>query len=185
MEYEKVEVEVSKILSQKRFNHSLGVAKKAEELAIKYGENAKIARLIGIAHDIAKEMSDEENLNYIKDNNIKINEVEKFNPKLLHGKIGADVCKKKFGFNEQMQNAIKYHTTGNINMDEMAKIIYLADKIEDGREYKDLEVAREKVNTSLDAGMLYMISREIRRCIDKNRLIHMDSVELFNKLSLN
>ena len=114
------------------------------EKSLEYGENPEIAKLIGIAHDIAKEMTDEEYLKYVEDNNIKIDEVEKINTKLLHGKVGADICKKKYNFNEQMQNAIKYHTTGNINMDNMAKIIYIADKIEDTREYDGVEEAREK-----------------------------------------
>lgn len=182
MEYEKIKGDVKNILSEERFEHSELVAKKAEELAIKYGENPEMAKLIGIAHDIAKEMSDEEYLKYVEDNDIKIDEVENANCKLLHGKVGADICKKKYNFNEQMQNAIKYHTTGNINMDNMAKIIYLADKIEDSRDYEGVEEAREKVKISLNEGMIYLLSRGIKKSLDKNKLIHIDSVELYNKL---
>ena len=182
MNYEKIREDVKSILSEYRFNHSEMVAKKAEELAIEYGENPEIAKLIGIAHDIAKEMTDEEYLKYVEDNNIKIDEVEKINTKLLHGKVGADICKKKYNFNEQMQNAIKYHTTGNINMDNMAKIIYLADKIEATREYDGVEEAREKAKVSLNEGMIYLLSRGIKKSLDKEKLIHSDSVELYNKL---
>lgn len=182
MEYEEIEKAVKEILSEKRFDHSVNVAKKAEELANRYGENTYIAKLIGITHDIAKEMSDEEYFEYVKVNNIQIDEIEKNNPKLLHAKVGADICKNRFGFNEQMQNAIKYHTTGNIKMDNMAKIIYLADKIEDGRSYEGLETAKEKANKSLDDGMLYLLSRGIKRSLDRNKLIHKDSVDLYNKL---
>ena len=98
MNYEKIREDVKSILSEFRFNHSEKVAEKAEELAIEYGENPEIAKLIGIAHDIAKEMTDEEYLKYVEDNNIKIDEVEKINTKLLHGKVGADICKKKYNF---------------------------------------------------------------------------------------
>ena len=182
MNYEKIREDVKSILSEFRFNHSEKVAEKAEELAIEYGENPEIAKLIGIAHDIAKEMADEEYLKYVEDNNIKIDEVEKINTKLLHGKVGADICKKKYNFNEQMQNAIKYHTTGNINMDNMAKIIYIADKIEDTREYDGVEEAREKAKVSLNEGKIYLLSRGIKKSLDKEKLIHSDSVELYNKL---
>ena len=182
MNYEKIREDVKSILSEFRFNHSEKVAEKAEELAIEYGENPEIAKLIGIAHDIAKEMTDEEYLKYVEDNNIKIDEVEKINTKLLHGKVGADICQKKYNFNEQMQNAIKYHTTGNINMDNMAKIIYIADKIEDTREYDGVEEAREKAKVSLNEGMIYLLSRGIKKSLDKEKLIHSDSVELYNKL---
>ena len=75
-------------------------------------------------------------LEYARKNNIEADSVEEVNVGLLHAKIGADICKKKYGFSQDMQNAIKYHTVGSENMDLLAKIIYVADKIEDGRTYK-------------------------------------------------
>ena len=182
MEYEKIEKEVKKILSEKRFLHSVMVAKKAEELAIKYGEDPKIAKIIGVTHDIAKEMTEEEYFDYVEKNNIEIDDIERENVFLLHGKVGADICKKKFGFNEQMQNAVKYHTVGNINMDNMAKIIYLADKIEDTRVYDGVQEAREKTNISLDEGMIFMLARGMKKCELENRIFHSASKELYEKL---
>lgn len=184
MEYEKIEKEVKELLSETRFLHSVSVAKKAEELANKYGEDPYIAKIVGITHDIAKEVKEEGYLEYVKTNNIKIDEIERNNPRLLHAKVGADMCKNKFGFTEQMQNAINYHTTGNAQMDNLAKIIYLADKIEDYRNYEGVEIARERTDMSLDDGMLYLLSRGIKKSIDKDKLIHNDSVDLYNKLTL-
>ncbi len=182
MEYEKVKKEVEKILSKERFEHSAGVARKAEKLANKYGENPEMAKLIGITHDIAKEFTDEEYLKYVKENNIEIDEIERNNLKLLHAKVGADICKKRFNFSEQMVNAIKYHTTGNVKMDNMAKIVYLADKTEDGRKYDGIEEGRKQVDLGLDEGMLYYLIRGIRKSLEKGKLIHGDSVDLYNKL---
>jgi len=182
MEYEKIEKEVKELLSEKRFLHSVMVAKKAEELAIKYGEDPKIAKIIGVTHDIAKEMTEEEYFDYVEKNNIEIDDIEKENVFLLHGKVGADICKKKFGFNEQMQNAVKYHTVGNVDMDNMAKIIYLADKIEDTRAYDGVEEAREKTNISLDEGMIFMLARGMKKCELENKVFHPDSKELYIQL---
>ena len=182
MEYEKIEKEVKEILSEKRFLHCVMVAKKAEELAIKYGENPEIAKIIGVAHDIAKEMTEEEYFDYIEKNNIEIDDIEKENVFLLHAKVGADICKKKFGFNEQMQNAIKYHTVGNVDMDNMAKIIYIADKIEDSRDYEGVEIAREKTDIGLDEGMMFLLVRGIKKSLDKNKLVHPNSVNVYNRL---
>lgn len=180
MEYEEIEKEVEKILSKERFEHSVGTAKKAEELAKKYGEDPKIAKIIGITHDIAKEFTDEEYMKYVSENNIEIDEIERKNPKLLHAKVGADICKKRFGFNEQMANAIKYHTTGNIKMDNLAKIVYLADKTEETRKYEGVEEGRKQVNIGLNEGMLFYLIRGIRRSLEKGKLIHNDSVDLYN-----
>jgi len=182
MGYDEIENEVKKVLTEKRFNHSVMVAKKAEELALRYGENPQIAKILGITHDIAKEMTDKQYLEYVENNNIQIDNVEKVNCRLLHGKVGADICKKKFNFDQKMQDAIIYHTTGNVNMDDMAKILYLADKIEDNRDYEGVEIARKKTNISLDEGMKYLLSRAIKKSLNKNKLIHFDSIEIYNKL---
>ena len=182
MNYEEVENYVKETLSEYRFNHSLNVVKKAEELAEKYGEDKNLVKLVGIAHDIAKEMTKEQYFEYAEKNNIEIDEIERINFQLLHGKVGADICKKQFGFNEQMQDAIKYHTTGNVKMDKLAKIIYLADKIEDTRSYETVEIARERADISLDEGMFFLLSRAIKKSVDDGKLIHKDSVNLYNKL---
>ena len=86
---------------------------------------------------------------------------------LLHGKIGADICKKRYGFTTEMQNAIKYHTTGNEHMDKLAKVIFVADKIEENRKYKDnrkaekLEVARKLAKENLDMAVLFEIDESL------------------------
>lgn len=182
MEYEAIENEVKKYLTEKRFNHSVLVAKKAEELALKYGENPKIAKILGIAHDIAKEIKEADYFKYLKKYNIAIDGIEWKNPRLLHAKVGADMCREKFGFNERMQNVIKYHTTGHKDMDNMAKIIYIADKIEDSRDYEGVELAREKANISLDEAMVFLLVRGIKKSLDKNKLVHPNSVNVYNRL---
>lgn len=98
-------------------------------LQIYFGENIEEAKKVGIIHDIAKEFSDEEKLAYAQENGIEIDSVEQAHPGLLHGKIGADIAKKKFRFSEKMCQAIKYHTTGGKNMSLLDKILYVSDAI--------------------------------------------------------
>ena len=74
-------------LSEKRYYHSKCVMQRSIELAKKYGADVEIASKIGIAHDVAKEMTEEEKLKYVKENNIEIDETEKVNTGLLHEKI--------------------------------------------------------------------------------------------------
>ena len=128
---EVIKKDLKETLSEKRYEHCLGVMKKAEELAKIHGADVEKARICGLAHDIAKEMTVEESLEYAKKNNVEIDEVEKINTGLLHAKIGADIVKKKYGFSLDMQEAVKYHATANKNMDLLAKIIYVADKTEE------------------------------------------------------
>ena len=187
----RINKDLKEVLSEKRYNHSIGVMKKAEELAKIHGENINKAKLVGLAHDIGKELSENEMIQYTKENNIEVDEIEKINIGLLHAKIGADICSKKYGFSIDMQNAIKYHTVGNLNMDLLSKIIFVADKIEDGRNYKDedkskdLKLAREIAITNIDKALLFEIDCSIKYTIQKGKLIHPDSILIRNKLLIN
>ena len=188
----KINEAVKKELSEKRYKHSVGVMEKAEELAKIYGADVNNAKLVGLAHDIGKELSREEKLQYAKENNIEIDEIEKINVGLLHGKIGADICKKRYGFTEDMQAAIKYHTTGSgkKEMTLLEKIIFLADKIEENRRYKDenkmaeLEELRELAKKNLDLATIKAIDNSLIYTIQKGELIHPDSVLTRNGLIL-
>ena len=184
----KIDADVKQALSEKRYKHSVGVMKKAEELAKIYDIDVNTAKLVGLAHDIGKELTKEEKLEYVKENNIEIDEIEKINVGLLHGKIGADICKKRYGFTAQMQDAIKYHTTGNEKMDLLAKIIFVADKIEENRNYeneekqKSLEYARQLAKEDINKAVLLEIDESLVYTIKKQELIHTDSVLARNKL---
>lgn len=184
----KIDNDLKKVLSEKRYNHSTGAMKKAEELAKIYKIDVNKAKLVGLAHDIGKELSKEEMLEYARKNNIEVDSVEEVNVGLLHAKIGADICKKKYGFSQDMQNAIKYHTVGNENMDLLAKIIYVADKIEDGRTYnseekmKELQVVRDLATKDINKALVYEIDSSITYTIQKHKLIHPDSILTRNML---
>ena len=186
--YDKEDVEVYlALLSEYRFTHSLGVAKKAIELAKIYGVQEEIAKKVGIAHDIAKEMTDEEMIEYAKANNIRIDEIETVKPSLLHGKIGADIAAKKFGFTQDMINAIKWHTTGRENMSMLEKIIYVADKTEENRKGTrfNLEKSRELSTQNIDETLIFLMNEFITYNVKNEWLIHPETIKARNDLLLN
>lgn len=185
MNFEEIEKEVKNVLGEKRFKHSCGVAKRAEELAIIYGEDCKKAKLIGIAHDIAKELPQEEAIKYAKENGIIFDEIEQKEQALWHCKIGADMAVKRFGFTQDMKQAIIHHTTGNINMTTLDKIIYIADKTEENRTYDGINEAIKISNENLDDGILFCAKRAISYSLKKNSLIHPDTISLINKIIMN
>lgn len=185
---QKIDNDLKKELSEKRYKHSIGVMNKSIELANIYGADVNKAKLIGLAHDIGKELSKEEKLKYAEKNGIEVDNIEKINIGLLHGKIGADICKKRYGFTKDMQDAISCHTVGKENMDLLAKILFVADKIEDGRKYKDeeknkkLEEARIIAKEDIDRAVLYEIDMSLEYTLKKNELIHPDSIYTRNKI---
>ena len=157
---------------------------RAEELAKIHGCDEEIAKIVGLAHDIAKELTIEESLQYAKENNIGLDEIERAQPYLLHGKIGAHMCKEKFEFTKQMQEAIINHTTGSENMDLLAKIILVADKTEKNRKYEDLEYAVNIAKKDINDGVLYCLDSALEKIISREYLIHPNTIHTRNRLLL-
>lgn len=184
---EQIKKELKNMLSEKRYIHSIGVMEMASELAKIYNVDIEMAQIAGLLHDNAKEMTNEEMLQYVKENNIKISETEKNSIQLLHGKIGADIAKKKYGVSEQIAKAIEYHTTTNPNMDTLAKIIYVSDKIELNRktEKYDIKAERKLAKENLNKAMLLIINDVTKYLIAQDKLIALESIETRNKLLLN
>lgn len=150
----------------------------ARELAKVYGENEEEAAFAGLVHDIAKEMTKEEIEEYVRVHNIEMDEIEKENIGLMHAKLGANIAKERYGASEEVQNAILYHTTGNVKMDTFAKIIYVADKVEEGRTYEDADKLRELARKDLDKTILILIDFVLEKSNRLGRITHPDTVEL-------
>ena len=176
MSLEEIQRIVKENLSEKRYYHSICVMNRAKELALKYGADLEIAAKIGIAHDIAKEMTEEEKLKYVEENNIEIDETEKINTGLLHAKIGKDISIKKFGFTESMGQAIANHTTGNKNMDIYSKILFIADRTSKDRNFEDLEYLNELADKGIDEAVLYILDKKIELQIKKRASIHINGI---------
>lgn len=183
---EQIKKDLKEILSEKRYIHSLGVMEMAGELAKIHNEDIETAKIAGLLHDIAKEMPKEEMLKYVKENNIETNKIERINTAILHGKIGADIARKRYGVSKQIQDAIKYHTTTSPEMDTLAKIVYVADKTEMNRKSEDydIEYERKLAKEDLDAVIIYIIDANIKSLIDKNKLIEEESVKTRNSLMI-
>lgn len=183
---DKIKIDLKKILSEKRYKHSISVMEMAVELAKIHNVNIEDAMIAGLLHDNAKEMSGEEILEYIEKNNIIINEFEKMNLHLMHGKIGADIAKRKYKINEQIQKAIEYHTTANPNMDKLAKIIYISDKIELTRSSNSFDINEERklAKQNLDKALLLIINNTTKYLIEEDKLIALESIETRNKILL-
>ena len=155
MDIETIKGELKKSLSPKRYNHSILVAEEAKSLAKHYHINEEKAYITGLIHDIAKELTEEENIYWIEKGKLSKNLENKENINIKHADIGAVIAKEKYNLDDDICNAIKYHTIGNKNMDLLAKIIYIADKI--GREKipEALIPVKELAYQDIDKALLY------------------------------
>ena len=126
--------DLEKNLNYKRFIHTLGVAYTATSLAMRYGADVEKAETAGLLHDCAKCISDTKKIKICDKNNIDITRVERNNPFLLHSKVGAYIAAEKYGItDEEILDAIRYHTTGRPGMRMLEQIVFIADYIEPRR----------------------------------------------------
>jgi nicotinate-nucleotide adenylyltransferase len=167
------------LLTPKRFTHTQGVASEASKLAEKYGANKEKAYLAGLLHDNAKCFGAEEKLDLCEKFGVELDDILVNQPDLTHSFLGAEIAKSDFGVtDEDVLNAIKYHTTGRKNMSLLEKIVYIADVIEPNRSFFDgLEETRRLAYSNIDKAMLYSLKHTVDFNKNKKRLIHPLSLE--------
>lgn len=183
--YDDIKNEIKLTLSQKRFEHSLNVELEAIKLAEIYGSDVQKARVAAIAHDVAKANSDEELLRMAQSYSLKIDEIEYNFPQLLHGPVAAHICSTKFGISDQdVLNAIKYHTTGRKSMSLLEKVVYLSDVIEPGRDFPGISDIREIALKDIDRALILSCNSTLIYITKKNYLIHPLTIEFRNSLLL-
>ncbi len=184
-EIEKIKEDLKQILSEKRYIHSIGAMEKAIELAKVYGEDEEKLALTALTHDIAKEMTVEEYYKYAEENNVELSKDDKMCTSVLHGIIGADIVKKKYGFTDEMCRAIYYHTTGITNMTTFDKIIFLADKVEERTRPKDkADVIRNIIKEKgLDEAILWIADDyTIPKAIKNRGILHPNTINVRNEI---
>ena len=183
--YEEVYKIVERRLSEYRFHHSKCVMEKAVEYASIYGYDVEKAKLTAICHDIAKEVPKEERIETCEKYGIELDEIEKKQTSLIHAKLGAKIAEIEFGFDEEMCNAIKYHTTGRANMSLLEKIIFLADCTGIDRDYDDAKELYEIAKVDLDKAMLQYHKTVIPELLSEGKLIHPNAIDAYNYLVNN
>ena len=141
-----------------RYEHTMGVMYTAAAMAMRYDVDLQKALVAGLLHDCAKCISTNEKISLCEEHGIIISESERKNPSLLHAKLGAFFAEEKYGVKENdILEAITYHTTGRPKMTLLDKIVFIADYIEPNRaQAPHLDQIRKLAFEDIDA-CLYMI----------------------------
>ena len=165
-----------------RYTHTLGCEKAAMWLGEKYGEDPKKCSLAAVLHDITKRLSREEQLYLCDKYGIIPCDVEKIEWKMLHGRTAAAIARDVYKIPEDVAHAIEYHTTGCEHMTTLDKIVYLADFIEETRDFKGVEPARALAKKDIDKALLYCFDFSLSDLIERGKLIHKDTMQARNWL---
>lgn len=181
MSYEKYYNKIEENIGRPRFEHCIRVAEKSIELAKIYGVNEEKARIAGMFHDCGK----------FKDEEILLKKASKYNSleaflwtgyrKVLHAKLGAVIAKEKYGIDdEDILNAIYYHTTGRACMSKLEKIVFIADITEKDRAYDGVDILRKLEKESLDSTMREALSQSLVKLVGNRVFIAEDTISAYN-----
>ena len=147
---------VKRNTGKSRFEHTLRVADLATKLAIHYDVDVDKTWLAAILHDLKKNISLDDNDRLVK----KYGLDDKYigNKNLSHSKLAAVVSRDKLGIDdEDILNAIAFHTTGRANMSMLEKIIFVADTCEEGRTYKEASMLRKQAFEDIDGVCIFIL----------------------------
>ncbi|KPJ66584.1 hypothetical protein AMJ44_08245, partial [candidate division WOR-1 bacterium DG_54_3] len=112
---------------------------------------------------------------------LEIDPVSKFEPKLLHAELSALLAKRDFGIvSEQVLKAISKHTIGAPKMTKLEKIIYLADHIEEGRNFSGVKKIRRLAAKNLNRAIIESSSNMLNFLLRKWLPIHPGTVRTRN-----
>lgn len=177
MTVESIRKDLQLKLSPRRYAHTEGVAKAAKALALLYGVNPEKAELAGLLHDCAKEMPLSKMQELSKELGLLITPEVFKNGALLHGPLGAALAYHVYGVEDgDILEAIRVHTTGKVGMKALDKILFLADYIEETRDFPGVEELRALSLISLDKAVLAGYDTTISFLLSQKQSIYFKTI---------
>ena len=191
---------VMKLMSPKRFRHTVAV----EEMAARLGElfcpeEIDALRAAALLHDITKERTTEEQETICRTHGLSVSESDRLAPKTFHARTAAALIPTEYPefADPTVINAVRWHTTGHAGMTLTEKLIYLADYIDESRSfpacvllrryfwgaYPERMTAAER-ETLLRDTLVLSFDLTVRDLLDEGRPIAEDTVMARNELLL-
>lgn len=172
-------------VDKKRYVHTLGVIEMAEILAIEYGVDIKKAKLAALLHDWDKCYTDEEMRDRIYEvgaDSLVLPEVIDKMPKIMHGTTAAFALGIEYPhIPTDVLKAVINHTTGDVHMDDLDMIIYIADAIDPSRKYPEYDNLVGLIGkVSLHDLFVKTFAEATKAIIKKHKILHPKTSEIWN-----
>lgn len=173
---------LKKRLSKERYHHSICVASEAKALAKENDFDEKKAYLAGLVHDVCKEDGTKKQLELMSRCKTYIDDVERTSKALYHAIAGSVYIEENFKITDNdIQNAVRYHTVAREGMSTLEKIVYLADLVSVDRTYSDVKKYRKLAHKNLDTGMLEALKYSIKNTVNKECEIVKSTLSAYNE----
>lgn len=167
-----------------RYRHSLGVSQTAEQLARIYGVNQSEAAVAGLLHDWDKSLTGDELKRKAKKLKLAGKEVREHATGVLHSWTAAATLRDEFPeLSDAVLQAIGRHTCGAVGMSDLDMVVFVADIIEPGRDFPDIEGLRAAVGEvcleelfyrTYKANFMYLLSADM--------VVAPPSLDVYNSL---
>ena len=164
------------MLRPRRVPHVQGCEAEAVRLAHRWCADEERAAEAAILHDCTKKELLPEQLRLCAKYGIIPDELERENGKLLHAKTGAAVAKFEFGSDDEVVEAIRWHTTGRPNMTTLEKVLYMADYMEPTRDFPGVEELRRLAYEDLDRAMVLGFEMSLEDILSRGETPHKNTL---------
>ena len=159
----------------------------AATLAARHGADARAVDLGAACHDLARAMSPDTLPAEARRLGLAVHPVEERAPILLHGPVAAAWLERDGEIADpRIIEAVRWHTTGMAGMGLVARVVFVADKIEPEKVRWDpsLERVAATAEEDLDAALLEYLGREIALRADRGDAMHPRSLTLRRELAM-
>lgn len=167
-------------MDEARFAHCERVSQEARKLAALNHYDEQKAALAGFVHDYAKQVSNDEYVRVIKQQGFD-QDLLNWNRSIWHGIVGTYFIKRDLHITDQeILTAVNRHTTADVEMSTLDKIVFMADYIEPGRTFAGVDEARKITYESLDAGVGFQLAHTLAFLAQKREKIYPRTLLAYN-----
>ncbi|MCE2456444.1 MAG: bis(5'-nucleosyl)-tetraphosphatase (symmetrical) YqeK [Dehalococcoidia bacterium] len=156
-----------------------------QQLAIRHGIDVRQVDTGIAAHDLARAVTRRVLLRESERLGLEIDFVERHQPLLLHGPVAAALlCEDDDNSSGAVLESVRFHTTGHPGMGDIAKVVFLADKLDPWKVERAsfLRRVEETARTDLDAAILHYLDKTIERLVEDGQMVHPTAVKYRNDL---
>lgn len=165
-EYSDMATRLKSYQSDELFAHSKAVVLTAMELNSRHNLKQDFTKtfLACFLHDNAKQRPSVDGLNVPKD---------AIGTPVLHQFLGAEKARRDFGIqDEDVLEAIRYHTTAKANMTMLEKLVYTADSLSFDRTYEPIPKIREIAMRDFDEGFKTVLRYTYDKVMKSGKPMH-------------
>ena len=131
-------------LSERTVSHCIFTAALMTTIADEVGITNEQAVTAGLLHDLHKDDDPQTALAAAEEWGIVPSDNQRRNPFLLHGHLAAEECRRKLGIRDNdVVDAIQWHTTGKPGLGPVGLALYFADFAEPSRSHQPAAQARD------------------------------------------